>query len=140
MPSFKVSLNARTYTGGLADELADQGCYAIDIYQSDNRQRQRRSVQIGDTLYMVKGNDYWIGTVTSDWFQMPMHNGSYHPFGFFHSVNGKRRYPLDNNHDEWVCKVNWGVRTGFPATLPGMVNLKAWLNNGFNAITIKPLP
>jgi hypothetical protein len=148
MTSFKVSINCHAYTKGVADELVEQGCYAIDIYNSDHRTRQRTSVQIGDTLYMVRGNDYWVGTVTSDWLQMPMHNGMYHPFGFFHSVNGKRKHPLDVDHDEWVCKVNWGVHIPFPPTNSQnvddideeMMEMKEWLNEGFNAITIKPLP
>lgn len=147
MSSFKVSRNRRVYTKGVADELVEQGCYAIDIHNepnnpkgSDHRTRQRTSVQIGDTLYMIRGNDYWVGTVTSDWLQMPMHNGKYHPFGFFHSVKGKRKYPLDAYQDEWVCKVNWGVKRRFTATVSDVGGLKEWLNNGFNAITIKPLP
>ena len=148
MSAFKVSRNGHTYTKGVADELVEQGCYAIDIYKSDHRTRQRTSVQIGDTLYMVRGNGYWIGTVTSDWLQMPMYNGEYHPFGFFHSVKGKRKHPLDVDHDEWVCKVNWGIWTPFPPTNAQnvddsegeMMEMKKWLDEGFNAITIKPLP
>jgi hypothetical protein len=137
MKSFKVSSNNRSYKGGCINDFVDQGCYAIDIYNSQNRTRQRTSVQIGDTFYMVKGNDYWVGTVTSDWLQMPLHKGEYHPFGFFHSVNAKRKQPLDVDHDEWVCKVNWGVQTRFTPSIRD--GLKKKLNSGFNAVTIKPV-
>ena len=155
MPSFKVSRNGKVYKEGVADELVEQGCYAIDIHLdpdnlkgSDHRTRQRASVQIGDTLYMVRGNHYWVGTVTSNWLQMPMHNGKYHPFGFFHSVKGKRKYPLDAYQDEWVCKVNWGTKTCFPPnntpnvddSVEELMDMNKWLEEGFNAITIKPLP
>ena len=155
MSSFKVSRNGKVYKEGVADELVEQGCYAIDIHKdpdnlkgSDHRTRQRSSVQIGDTLYMVRGNYYWVGTVTSNWLQMPMYNGKYHPFGFFHSVKGKRKYPLDAYHDEWVCKVNWGPKTCFPPnntpnvddSVEELMDMNKWLDEGFNAITIKPLP
>jgi len=155
MPSFKVSRNGKVYKKGVADELVEQGCYAIDIHLdpdklkgSDHRSRQRTSVQIGDTLYMVRGKNYWVGTVTSNWLQMPMHNGKYHPFGFFHSVKGKRKYQLDAFHDEWVCKVNWGPKTCFPPnntpnvddSVEELMDMNKWLDEGFNAITIKPLP
>jgi len=68
MTSFKVSINSRSYSlrpdnTGCVDEFVEQKCYAIDIYSSNLRIRQRNRVQIGDTLYIVKGNILWKGNI-----------------------------------------------------------------------------
>jgi len=137
MPTFKVSINSRSYYNGCADEFVEQKCYAIDIYGSDSRIRQRNRVQIGDILYMVKGNILWEGDVTSQWRQYNLVGGQLNPDGFWVYVEAKRNLRNQDSQealtDEWVCDVNWSR----PMTLSAAT--KSWLNMGFNAVTIKPV-
>jgi hypothetical protein len=139
--SFKVSNNTKTYHGGCAEEFVESNCYAIDVCCSAHRERQRNSVSVGDIFYMTDTGRYWRGIVTEGFKSYPLSSGSEvpcHPDGFWATVDFKRHSHLPRNPDmvaeEWVCQVNWGP----PQTLDPLT--KAWLNAGWNAITIKPLP
>ena len=137
MSSFKVSTNERTYKNGMAEECVIQGRYAIDIsVPPEHRTRQRCSVTVGDTLYMMGHDHYWVGTVTSDWTQMPMVQDDNNPCGLFYNVNHRRLSPVTSACDEWVCKVDWSERIPGP---PKGSALRTWIQQGWNAVTIKRL-
>lgn len=138
--SFKVSINANNYSGGCGAKFVERGCYSIDIYGSANRRAQRDKVKIGDKLYMVdkEKRNYWTGVVTSQWIHYPITpEGCLNPNGFWIHVEDSRKLRDANGRvdktDEWMCNVTWSS----PKTLSK--DLMNWLNEGFNAVTIKSL-
>ena len=143
MASFKVSSNKRNYVNGCLEEFIKYGCYAVDIYGSKNRLNQCSRVNIGDTFYILDNNQYWKGTVKSEWIDIPLtSNNELNPEGFWYHVEYKRKprgscepgNGLINKTQEKKCEVKWN-----PKPIVLSEEFKNILIRGFNAMTIKPL-
>ena len=134
MSHFKVSLNRKYYTN-LGSHFVGSGMYSIHINGSSRRMKQTTPVRVGDILHMVdqKNNSYWRGVVETE-FSLATKETS-----FFSKPEVEacriERVSKDWNPlcaSEMISSVSW--------TLEILTEeLKEVINNGFNAVTIKPI-
>ena len=155
---FKVSTNERSYTN-LGSLFVEAGMYSICI--GDNgcdqlspitpkpvtgrrrtgkkRLKKARSIHVGDTLHMVdnKANTYWQGVVETA-FNLATAESSFYRKSEVDAVRRDRGLVDWNSLDdgEMVMSVLW---TKENLTEELFRELKKVINQGWNAVTIKPI-